>query len=366
MKKLLLVIDNLGSGGAQNQLSLLAVELKNQGYTVDVFTYFEEDFFIDRLRKAGISIHHVKKKGKIGIKVIYKLSRLINVKQYHTIISFLDTPNLYAALARIVSPRSKLIISYRSKTSFSETSFYARLAKGFANRQADAIISNSYHERATWIEKYPYLDSKWRVIYNAVDSEKFFPSQIDNRKKHYLVVGSVGPWKNGILIIKALAKLKENGIKINIRWVGKKNRALKHRNEYINQMESLIEKHKLNNQWKWVSPTQKIEEEYKSCKALILASKVEGLPNVVCEALSCATPCIVSNVLDHPLIIENYTNGLLFDPNNHMSLTNALSYMENLSTQEKSQMSLHAKSSSKKLFSSKVFRDAFIQVIENV
>ena len=43
--KLLLFIDNLGSGGAQRQLIGLAVMLKQYGYEVKVCTYYPHDFY---------------------------------------------------------------------------------------------------------------------------------------------------------------------------------------------------------------------------------------------------------------------------------------------------------------------------------
>ena len=44
--KILCCIDSLGSGGAQNQATLLGCKLKDEGFQVEFFTYFENDFFI--------------------------------------------------------------------------------------------------------------------------------------------------------------------------------------------------------------------------------------------------------------------------------------------------------------------------------
>ena len=43
--KILIVIDNLASGGAQRVQISLALALINKGHVVDFFTYKKEDFF---------------------------------------------------------------------------------------------------------------------------------------------------------------------------------------------------------------------------------------------------------------------------------------------------------------------------------
>ena len=42
--KILLITENLGSGGAERQLSGLAVLMKEKGYEVKVITYLEINF----------------------------------------------------------------------------------------------------------------------------------------------------------------------------------------------------------------------------------------------------------------------------------------------------------------------------------
>ena len=51
MKKILCFIDELGSGGAERQLTSLAVLLRKNNYDVDVYCYHQNYFYaIKRLR----------------------------------------------------------------------------------------------------------------------------------------------------------------------------------------------------------------------------------------------------------------------------------------------------------------------------
>ena len=45
MKKVICLIESLGSGGAERQLTYLASQIKGRGYNVEVWTYYPNDFY---------------------------------------------------------------------------------------------------------------------------------------------------------------------------------------------------------------------------------------------------------------------------------------------------------------------------------
>lgn len=53
-KRVLLVTENLGSGGAERQLVGLAVFLQEKGFVVKVATYYKNQFFEPFLRKNKV------------------------------------------------------------------------------------------------------------------------------------------------------------------------------------------------------------------------------------------------------------------------------------------------------------------------
>ena len=81
--KILFIIDNLGAGGAQNQLTLLARALDNQSYDVTLITYYPQDFYIHRLKGTNIKHIQLHKKGVLGIGIIYSIIKLINKYKYY-------------------------------------------------------------------------------------------------------------------------------------------------------------------------------------------------------------------------------------------------------------------------------------------
>lgn len=365
--KLLLVIDNLGSGGAQNQLTLLAVELKKRGYDVSVFTYYPQDFFKPRLTAADVPHIASQKSGKLGLSVVKHLVRLFNANHYDVVLSFLDTPNFYTSLAaKFAQKKPKLIASYRSKSNIDDMPRLKRKQKEWVNKRGVAMVANSHHERERWQKAYPATSAKWHTIYNAVDRNKFKPNTSASKSDSFLVIGSIGPAKNGLLLIEALHLLKQQGVIIPLTWIGQKVTHIAARKTYLEAMENKIAAYDLSDQWTWKAPTEAIEKEYNRYKALILASKREGLPNVVCEALCCGLPCLVSNVLDHPRLVQNNKSGFLFDPDNAQTLSEAISKMNTLSTDQYEQMKTEAKETGQRLFDLSSFVDHYEKLLKEV
>jgi glycosyltransferase involved in cell wall biosynthesis len=71
-------------------------------------------------------------------------------------------------------------------------------------------------------------------------------------------------------------------------------------------------------------PSEKICAWYNAASVKILASRREGSPNVVLEALACGTPTIASRAGRNALVIEEGKNGLLFPVGEAESLKTTL------------------------------------------
>ncbi len=368
--RILLIIDSLCSGGAQNQLTLLAIELKKKGYDVLVYTYYPQDFFISRLENHEIRIIHELKINKIGLNVIRKLTKTIQNEKIDITISFLDTPNFYNVLcAKISNRKVKTIISYRSMTNFKKLDWISLKIKKWTNRHAEMIISNSHHERKRWCTYFPKLKNKFRTIYNFVDLEKFSPIiKYENKKLRFLVVGTVCSYKNGDAIIDGFGDFKKSYQSINFEviWIGRKFLINSHKKDYFNRLDEKIDQNNLRSNWTWKEPHLKIHEEYQGSDCLVLASKVEGLPNVACEGMSTGLPILISNVLDHHLLVEDGQEGFLFHLDDEIGLFKKLEKFCSLSVAERNQMGLNSRKKAAQLFSKEKFMRQYQEIFKEI
>src|SRR4051794_21257220 len=98
--RILLVIDHLGSGGAQRQIASLALGLSARGHSIEVFAYYPDNFFKELLLAENIRIHFQPKRSRFDLRVFFGLARQMRRGQYDAVLAYLDTPIFYAEFAR--------------------------------------------------------------------------------------------------------------------------------------------------------------------------------------------------------------------------------------------------------------------------
>jgi glycosyltransferase involved in cell wall biosynthesis len=337
--KILMVSDSLGSGGAQNQMCLLAEGLKSKGYDVIVITYHKDDFFKSRLQKANVKNIHIQKRSKLGVNVIREMAKLIHREKVDQIISFQITPNFYALAANKLSRCfTPTIISYRSKTDYSKLSWIHLKLQEWMNKETTYIVCNSHHERKRWMKRYPKLRDKLFTIYNGIDQSIFYP--IDKERNHFLVVGKLRPLKNAHALIEAVRILKHrHHVDIVVHWYGSRKFSQSRFQQYSETTMQKVVEYKLEDNFLWYDPVKYLPSVYNQHEALIHPSLWEGLPNAICEALACGTPVLASNILDHPILVKQEGRGFLFDPTDPEKIVLAILKFLSLDNIDKKQMS---------------------------
>ena len=361
--KYLFVIDDMGSGGAQRQMSTLARLLADRGCIIDIFHYFPDIFYQDTLGHDNITMIYHAKTSKLGLGVIRKLSHVISEGDYKVALSFLATPNMYTVIANKWAKKStKVVLSERTKTNFEGLRY--RLKK-WVNSKADYLVCNSMHESQNWLKHIGSLRGKSSCIYNSVDHDRF-GIYIRTKKEvlDILVVGSISPAKNGLVLIEAIHQLPNKDIRVT--WIGQKEYHIPERKEYIEKMENAISTYQLENQWTWVEPVQNIESYYGHADVLVHPSIIEGLPNVVCEGLSTGLPIIISNVLDHPILADEGRNGLLFDVENVSTLVDSIEQYYQMNQSGRDALSKNAHTFAVKKFSNQKFIKDYLNIFDSL
>ena len=178
-----------------------------------------------------------------------------------------------------------------------------KLARQFY-RFATYVVTNSHHQRENLSRKHSWLKNRITTIYNGYDLDVFFPAPgtPDGQEMRILAIASVSPYKNGMCLVEALNILKKEGISLQVDWIGQLV-LMGDRLAYLNQMNSAIETYGLKKQWHWLNQRTDIVEQIHNHDVLVHPSFGEGLPNVVCEAMACARPVILSDTLDHARLI---------------------------------------------------------------
>jgi glycosyltransferase involved in cell wall biosynthesis len=319
--RILLVIDHFGRGGAQRQLTNLALALKALGHEVDIFVYYAHAALRHDVDCAGIPVIQAAKSSRFSIAVPRKLAKQLRLGSYDVAMSYLDTPNLYLEIASLLRSRTKIVVSERSQFEPGILTMGKRILEN-CHRAANFVVVNSNAHRQRLVEEFPWMAPRLRVIYNGVE-ERFFdgavPKQSDGCVK-FVVVSTVVPIKNALNLARAVAVCVAKGMDISVSWVG---RCPDSSVDYLDRVNNAIAHLGLRNRWTWLGEQLDVVSLLTTHHALIHPSIHEGLPNAVCEAMARGLPVLAGDVGDHSLLLEK-RSGLLFDPRRAASIANAI------------------------------------------
>ncbi len=308
MSKILCLIDSLGAGGAERQLSYLAILLRQQGDEVELVAFTSKHKFYENfLRENGVTPIY-NEPGTNKYRRIWEIARIVKKFKPDLVVAYKDGVCISAILAKIFG-NFNLAVSERSTTPVLSKK---EKLKYWLYRFAEHIVPNSFAQANIIKNQYPKLSSKVKVIGNTVDTSEFIPTK---QKKANLVpiiltAARVNRLKNIINYLRAIAIVKEKGIKCHFDWYGKTDAG----DPYPDIVKAELEKLNISDYITFHPAHQNVKLLYQTADLFCLPSIIEGFPNVICEAMSSELPIICSNICDNPYIVQDKINGYLFDP----------------------------------------------------
>ena len=351
--KLVLFTDNLGSGGAQSQLCLLASEFQRLGHDVSMLTYNlgdsdDADFFGHLLDSKDIARYRLRdvQRWRRPIELRRVLARLAP----DSVLAFQEASSLYAELAGLGGRRWGLVVSERSALPGSQKGVrqLVRIFHGIA----DEVTTNSKANRELMTQSWPWLGSKVQVIYNAVDLEHFRPdthlvatSETHDRRIQLVVLARHEREKNIENVLDAVLRLRSRTA-VHLRWYG----GTRAGGTPLHQAEEYVRANGLHAEIELLPPTRDPRQAYWDSDAVLLASWYEGCSNVVCEAMACGKPVLASAVSDNALLIDDGVSGFLLDPHSPDAIAEAIDKFSKLPPERRFAMGMAGRRRAESLF----------------
>jgi glycosyltransferase involved in cell wall biosynthesis len=206
------------------------------------------------------------------------------------------------------------------------------------------VLSMSYAQLIHWVNKRLFSKANVRVIanggeladlykeFNAIEvisscvheHQLISPEEIKPKSDPFsiLFVGRPGLEKGIDLLMQSFGDLKKAGKNVSLSFAGVTKEVFFEMNpEYkdiVNQYAKDI--HFLG----MVPFGEQLFNLYKNSHVLVLASRVEGTPRVLVEARAFGCPVVATRVGGTPQSVTDGHDGLLFDPEKHEQLTEAL------------------------------------------
>ena len=362
------LIDHLISGGAQRQLCTLAAFLQRRGHEVTVLTYHSNEFFLPLLREAGVGYRCVSARTKAGR--VWALRRALRGGNQDVVLAYLEGPCLYAELAGLPWRRWGLVVSERNAI---PASHRARLPwRRWLHRTADYVVTNSHTNRLMLEHAVPSLCGRVVTIYNALDLQTFSPGLLprDRRPNELRLVAAARHdyQKNaeGLVEALAIARSREPRIDISFDWYGYDPfaHAQVRGGTPYQRTRGLIQSHGLTNHFRLHEDSTDIATIYRQSDGVVLPSFFEGLPNVVCEAMGCGRPVLISNVCDAGNLVREGHNGFVFDPHSPPHVAGVIRKFAALPAEERERMGSNGRLMAEQMFDAERILTRTTQVLE--
>jgi len=293
--KVLHLIPTLAGGGAERQLSMLAVEQSLRGMDVHVGIRCG-GVFEALLRKSGVKIHFLGNYKGIHPLLLFRVSKLIKKIKPDIIQTWLLQMDIVGGLVAIWNSVTLIISERTSDLAYKGIKKQAWL-RCYLARYAAAIVANSSNGVDYWhnikLKKIPVYK-----VANAIDISAIRSAVSNSKEKpehnstvhEILVVGRYSTEKASDTIIQSINLIPDD-YNIHVTFIGE--------GPLYDEMINSITEAGLNGRITLLPFLPSWWEKLKGASALISMSRFEGQPNVVIETMSAGCPLIVSDIPAH-------------------------------------------------------------------
>ena len=327
--KILVVLNDLDIGGAQNYTISLVNEFIKLGNRVQLIVLSENLLLKDRLSDK-INLLVLPRKFIVDYAVLRKIRDIIKNGGYDGIISSYP---IYLRLATLFL-RQKLVLIYPLHSTIEKTR-KSRIINyiTFKLKSRREIFLTSIENQTIYLLKAYRLNvGYFTQIYNGIDTEKFIPAPNNFNKALFLKERGINPEHKIILMVAgyrtekrhtdafdALNLLHINDINTTLVCVGDNRKKEK------DDLQNYINKKGIPN-IKLLSSSEvnDVLPFYWSADIFTLTSnKVETFPISVLEALACGLPCVLTDTGGASNIIISSLFGVVVPIENPAAIANA-------------------------------------------
>jgi glycosyltransferase involved in cell wall biosynthesis len=321
--RVLYVVGNFVAGGAERHLLELWQRLDRERFQVEIAVFRREGQFTSEVEALGLPVHDLGVGNTIYAPSGWRgFARLV-----HRVLSFrpdvlqgyLFGPNLFAALAGRLCGVPVVVVSKRNLDAFETPRQIA--AQRLAHRLATHVVAVSDAVADTAVAL-GVPRGRVTVIPNGVDVERFaraVPDPMVKGENGSPVVGAVGclaARKDYPNLLAALALLESRGRRFRAVVVGEgKERPA---------LERQVAQLGLGERVRFLGERSDVERLLPGMDVFVLASREEGIPNALLEAMAAARPAVATAVGGTPEVIEDGATGWLVPPRDPEALAAAL------------------------------------------
>lgn len=294
------VIDNLGHGGAQKQLALLAAVLPPRAIPrVYVLSSIVEPHG-RTLHAHGVPVTTIARRSSVDVARLFPLARALASDRVDIVHGFLDAANAYAFLAarRLGKPA---VLSLRNEKLI--LAGMRRRVLRWMLRHADAVTVNSDAGRAFLVDRVGVGNGR---VYSVPNIAPIPRAEAAGQVESPPVVGCVGrlvDQKRFDAVLRAfpLVRARVPGARLEIVGDGSNLDALRALSRSLGLDDAVV----------FAGAVDDAASRIARMSCLVLPSAFEGLPNTALEAMGFGVPVVASPVGDLSTIVIDGVTGVV-------------------------------------------------------
>jgi glycosyltransferase involved in cell wall biosynthesis len=333
-----LLTTSLSRGGAETQVALLAVALRERGWTVHVVSLVEPDAFQTELAHAGVEVHSLgMKPGRPDPRGAARLAAILRRVRPVVLHSHLFHANMMGRLARLVFPIPRVISTIHSLAESSRHSPDVRW-RDRMYRMTDSLADCTVAVCQAVAERHAAAGAvrpeKLRVVPNGVDTSRFRPDETRRALMRgemgaqgefiWLVAGRLMWKKDYPTLLRAAARLP--GCKLWIAGTGPLD----------GELQAMARD--LNVGVRFLGVREDLPALMNAADGLVLSSVVEGMPMVLLEAAASGLPVVATSVGGSGEVVADSRTGFLTPCGDAEALARAMARLAALPEQARREM----------------------------
>ncbi len=168
------------------------------------------------------------------------------------------------------------------------------------------------------LEDYGLKNMNVKLVYNGVDQNIFFPSNVRSEEKYVLYTGRISYGKGLVELINCAKEVCESRDDINFILAGD--------GPLLPNLKKKVKKMGLQNRIQFLGRVDRktIVNLYQNATIFAFPSYYEGLPGSLLEAMACQLPIVATEVPGNIELIEHNKNGILIPPKDPSALYKAI------------------------------------------
>lgn len=330
-RRITFLIDTLAPGGAQTQLLRLASLLDRTRWVPTVAWY--EDGPLALAVPPDVKVRSLGRRSQTDPLFLARLFDLLSTRGADLVHAWLPAPSAMAALMRRIPGRAPLVTAIRCSAHLLD----ARPRTGRLHRLAGLLgdrVTTNCRDVVPWLTASDIAAGRIQFIPNLVDAaaadhatasaseqaESLRRVGLDPSQRPILQVGRLDRFKAPEVLVRAWLLLRQRRPDVPpLLLVGEASEP-----HLVASLRRLAHGAGAGSEFVVAAPRPDVRTLMDAACVNVLASRSEGTPNVVMEAMAQGRLIIATRVGEVPRLVEEGVTGLLVPPDDETALADAL------------------------------------------